>query len=189
MRNILPEAWLTSLIETLLVVEYGDIHYAPGVFDPPTDWITANPDSPPAWSFTSLPCPDMGNQTAFVQAGQVVGGSSAVNGMFFDRGSRFDYDAWAEVGGPEFANSSTTWNWDTLFPYFKKVSPKALVDPTPTSLTVEISERYIHTAEPRYCPAVQLHLELVCLRGRYPNLCVFLFFPVGRPAGPSKDVD
>jgi choline dehydrogenase-like flavoprotein len=104
-----------------LVIEYGDVHYAPGTFDPPTNWITANPDAPPTWRFTSLPNPDMGNTTAFVQAGQVVGGSSAVNGMFFDRGSRFDYDAWTEVGGSEFALSKNKWNWSGIFPFFKKV--------------------------------------------------------------------
>jgi choline dehydrogenase-like flavoprotein len=63
----------------------------------------------------------MGNQTAYVMVGQTVGGSSAVNGMFFDRGSRFDYDAWTEVGGPEFALHKIKWNWDGMFPYFKKV--------------------------------------------------------------------
>ncbi|KAK4168119.1 oxygen-dependent choline dehydrogenase [Cladorrhinum sp. PSN259] len=96
-----------------LVIEYGDVQYAPGVFDPPTNWITPSPDAPPTWSFVSLPNPEMGNSTAFVQAGQVLGGSSAVNGMFFDRGSHLDYDAWAEVSGSD-------WNWDGIYPYFKK---------------------------------------------------------------------
>src|SRR5262245_14159813 len=82
--------------ENVLVIEYGDVHFAPGVFDPPTDWITPAPDPPPSWTFFSLPNPDMGNAPAVVVAGQAVGGSSTVNGMFFDRGSRFDYDAWAE---------------------------------------------------------------------------------------------
>jgi len=105
----------------VLVIEYGDVQFAPGVFDPPTDWITPAENSPPTWSFVSLPNPDMGNVTAFVQAGQVVGGSSAVNGMFFDRGSRFDYDSWAEVGGKEFKKSKIQWDWRGIFPYFKKV--------------------------------------------------------------------
>ena len=112
--------WLT-IIETVLVVEYGDIEFAPGVFDPPTNWITAPPNPPATWTFISLPNPDMGGTTAFVKAGQVVGGSSAVNGMFFDRGSRFDYDSWTEVGGSEFTSSNIKWNWRGIFPYFKKV--------------------------------------------------------------------
>ncbi|KAL1597929.1 hypothetical protein SLS60_008417 [Paraconiothyrium brasiliense] len=52
---------------------------------------------------------------------KIVGGSSAVNGMVFDRGSKADYDAWQELG-------NTGWDWDGLFPYFKKS-----VDFTPPS--------------------------------------------------------
>lgn len=42
--------------------------------------------------------------------------------MFFDRGSQHDYDAWTEAGGPEFAQSSIKWDWEGIFPYFKKVA-------------------------------------------------------------------
>lgn len=113
---------LVRFIETVLVIEYGDVvESAPGVFDPPTDWITPAPNAPPAWTFISLPSPQMNNKTAFVQVGQVVGGSSAVNGMFLDRGSRFDYDSWTEAGGSAFAQHPIKWNWEGIFPYFKKV--------------------------------------------------------------------
>ncbi|KAK4147318.1 uncharacterized protein C8A04DRAFT_8974 [Dichotomopilus funicola] len=124
--------------KTVLVIEYGDVHYAPGTFDPPTNWITANPDAAPAWSFNSVPNLEFGNKTAFVQAGQVVGGSSAVNGMFFDRGSQYDYDAWTEAGGPEFAQSSIKWDWEGIFPYFKK-------SVTFTEPPAEIAEKYNYT--------------------------------------------
>ena len=99
--------------ENVLVIEYGDVNFAPGLFDPPTIWITPNPDYAPSWNFLSLPNPEMANRPASIQVGQTVGGSSAVNGMFFDRGSRLDYNAWAEVSGPD-------WSWNSLFPYFKK---------------------------------------------------------------------
>lgn len=109
------------MIENVLVVEYGDVEFAPGTFDPPTDWITPHPEAATAWLFNALPSPDMANTSAVVQAGQAVGGSSAVNGMFFDRGSRFDYDSWTEVGGQEFAQSPIKWDWSGIFPFFKKV--------------------------------------------------------------------
>ena len=51
-----------------------------------------------------------------------VGGSSTVNGQFFDRGSRFDYDDWAKIGSPEFDESEESWDWDGILPFFKKVS-------------------------------------------------------------------
>lgn len=115
------------------MIEYGDVAQStPGVFDPPTNWITPAPDAPPTWSFVSLPNPEMGNSTAFVQAGQVLGGSSAVNGMFFDRGSRFDHDAWAAVSG------SGDWNWNGIYPYFKK--SVTFTEPPPA-----IAQRYNYT--------------------------------------------
>lgn len=36
-----------------------------------------------------------------------------INGMFFNRGSKADYDAWEQLGNPG-------WSWSDLFPYFKK---------------------------------------------------------------------
>ena len=104
---------MLTIPENVLVIEYGTVNFAPGLFDPPTLWITPNPDYAPSWNFLSLPNPEMANRPASIQVGQTVGGSSAVNGMFFDRGSRLDYDAWAEV-------SSSDWSWNSLYPYFKK---------------------------------------------------------------------
>ncbi|KAK0622569.1 GMC oxidoreductase-like protein [Immersiella caudata] len=103
--------------KTVLVVEYGDVvQNAPGFFDPPTNWIQPIPNPPPTWNFVALPSPDMANRSASVQVGQGVGGSSVVNGMFFDRGSKFDYDAWDDVAG----GGKDKWDWKALFPYFKK---------------------------------------------------------------------
>ncbi|KAH6640238.1 hypothetical protein F5144DRAFT_639764 [Chaetomium tenue] len=124
--------------KNVLVIEYGDIHYAPGTFDPPTDWITGNPDAPPSWVFSSLSNPDMGGNQAAVLAGQVVGGSSAVNGMFFDRGSRYDYDAWTEAAGPEFSQCQNKWNWQGIFPFFQKST-------TFTEPPADVTQRYGYT--------------------------------------------
>ncbi|KAK0726479.1 GMC oxidoreductase-like protein [Apiosordaria backusii] len=102
-------------VETVLVVEYGNVEYAPGSFDPPVNWYgPVSFQSASLWVFRSLPNPEYNNLTALTFAGQVVGGSSAVNGQFFDRPSRFDLDAWTQLG------ISSDWNWRGLFPYFKK---------------------------------------------------------------------
>lgn len=97
------------------MVEAGEIKYAPGQFDPPAE------ESDMSWDYQSLPVPALNNRSAYVSVGKVVGGSSAINGMFFDRGSRHDYDAWAKVGSPQFDGSEHKWNWDGIFPFFKKV--------------------------------------------------------------------
>lgn len=68
----------------------------------------------PVDQVSSVPQTEIINQSIYRYAiGAVVGGSSAVNGMVFDRGSKADYDAWEELGNPG-------WGWDDLFPYFKK---------------------------------------------------------------------
>lgn len=67
------------------------------------------------YNITSVPQSGINGQTSAVLAGAVIGGGSAVNGMFFDRGSVADYDAWEALG-------SQGWGWKDLFPYFKKVT-------------------------------------------------------------------
>ncbi|KAK8851980.1 GMC oxidoreductase-like protein [Apiospora arundinis] len=107
--------------KTVLVVEYGEIEYGRGYFDPPQ--VEHAPGFPGAssWVFNSLPNPHVANKTAKVVVGKVVGGSSCVNGQFFDRGSRHDFDVWdAATGIEEFDRTEHRWNWEGIFPYFRK---------------------------------------------------------------------
>ena len=46
--------------------------------------------------------------------GRVIGGSSSVNGMFFSRGLRGDYDEWAGRG-------NQGWAYEDVLPYFKRM--------------------------------------------------------------------
>ncbi|KAF4912747.1 Dehydrogenase xptC [Colletotrichum viniferum] len=67
------------------------------------------------YNITSVPQPEMNNRTQFVWIGCCVGGSSAINGMVMVRGTKIEYDGWAELGGPD-----STWDWHGVLPYFKK---------------------------------------------------------------------
>jgi choline dehydrogenase-like flavoprotein len=73
------------------------------------------------YNISSVPQIGMNNRTQTVNIGNVVGGCSAVNGMAFNRGTSDEYDGWAELGGP-----NSTWNWNGLLPYFKKVRQPAM---------------------------------------------------------------
>lgn len=64
---------------------------------------------------TSVPQTQLAGRTANLRIGNVVGGSSTVNGMAFDRGSAVDYDSWGKLGNPG-------WGWHTLLKYFRKSS-------------------------------------------------------------------
>ncbi|CAB0036259.1 unnamed protein product [Trichogramma brassicae] len=46
--------------------------------------------------------------------GKIMGGSSSINGMWYARGSRNDYDEWANLTG------DPDWSYQTVLPYFKK---------------------------------------------------------------------
>jgi len=59
----------------------------------------------------------MRNRSQIVTVGRVLGGCSAINGMMFLRGTKDEYDGWAELGG-----EGSTWNWEGVLPYFKRVS-------------------------------------------------------------------
>ncbi|KAI4721172.1 glucose-methanol-choline oxidoreductase [Aureobasidium sp. EXF-10727] len=83
---------------------------------------------------TSIPQPGLNNRTAPLYTGDVVGGGTVVNGMFFARGARADYDAWEQLGNPG-------WGWEGLLPYFKKVSTRDLSE-TFTPPTEEIQEMF-----------------------------------------------
>ncbi|EMR67908.1 putative alcohol oxidase protein [Eutypa lata UCREL1] len=84
-------------------------------FDPP-----GSPPRAPTFDY-SVPVPGLNNRSASLAVGQTVGGSSAVNGQFFDRGSRHDYDNWATLASPS-AQDEIKWDWEGLLPYFKKVT-------------------------------------------------------------------
>ena len=99
------------LAVTVLVVERGPLdHHEPSVMVPGLlDLATT-----PYWyNLTSTPQPGLKGGTYQVPAAKVAGGGTVINGMFFDRGSAADYDAWEELGNPG-------WNWNNLFPYFRK---------------------------------------------------------------------
>ncbi|KAI5782851.1 hypothetical protein FPQ18DRAFT_359665 [Pyronema domesticum] len=66
------------------------------------------------WNITSLPNKQLNNRTTTVVVPHIVGGGTAINGMQFDRGSRRDYDEWAEYIGDE------GWGWESMLRYFKK---------------------------------------------------------------------
>lgn len=66
------------------------------------------------YNLTSVPQSNVNNRTFPVANGCVVGGGSPVNGQFFDRGSRSDYDNWAKFDG------NAGWDWNGILPYFKK---------------------------------------------------------------------
>jgi choline dehydrogenase len=63
------------------------------------------------WCYPTEPDPSIGNRVGRWSGGRMLGGSSAMNGMVYLRGTRADYDDWAAQG-------CEGWGWDDVFPYF-----------------------------------------------------------------------
>jgi choline dehydrogenase len=67
------------------------------------------------WKYESEPEPFMHGRKIYHARGKVLGGSSSINGMIFQRGNPLDYERWAADPGME------TWDFAHCLPYFKKM--------------------------------------------------------------------
>ncbi|EFQ25917.1 GMC oxidoreductase [Colletotrichum graminicola M1.001] len=65
------------------------------------------------WNFTTVPQPDAKGRTFAVNRGKVLGGSSALNLMTYNRAAVAEYDSWEALGNPG-------WNWETMIAAMKK---------------------------------------------------------------------
>lgn len=66
------------------------------------------------WRFYSEPEPGLGGRRLHQARGKVIGGSSAINGLAYVRGSASDYDEWAEHG-------ARGWDYASILPYYKRL--------------------------------------------------------------------
>jgi choline dehydrogenase len=67
------------------------------------------------WKYESEPEPFMGGRRVYHARGKVLGGSSSINGMIFQRGNPMDYERWSTIPGME------TWDHAHCLPYFKRM--------------------------------------------------------------------
>jgi len=67
------------------------------------------------WKYESEPEPHMGGRRVYHARGKVLGGSSSINGMIFQRGNPLDYERWAADPGME------AWDFAHCLPYFKRM--------------------------------------------------------------------
>lgn len=77
-----------------------------------TSAIVQNPDFD--WCYQVEPDPSLGGRADIWPAGKLLGGGSALNGMMFIRGHRWDYDQWAAMG-------ADGWDYASVLPYFRRM--------------------------------------------------------------------
>lgn len=76
------------------------------------------------WMYESEPEPFMQGRKVYHARGKVLGGSSSINGMIFQRGNPLDYERWASYQGME------NWSYAHCLPYFKRMEAATYADPT-----------------------------------------------------------
>jgi choline dehydrogenase len=67
------------------------------------------------WMYESEPEPHMHDRRIYHARGKVLGGSSSINGMIFQRGNPLDYERWAADPG------MGTWDHAHCLPYFRRM--------------------------------------------------------------------
>ncbi len=67
------------------------------------------------WRYHSEPEPFMHNRRISHGRGKILGGSSSINGMIFQRGNPLDYERWASDPG------MADWDYAHCLPYFKRM--------------------------------------------------------------------
>ena len=67
------------------------------------------------WKYESEPEPFMNGRRIYHARGKILGGSSSINGMIFQRGNPLDYERWAADPGMD------TWDFAHCLPYFRRM--------------------------------------------------------------------
>ena len=109
------------------------------------------------WKYESEPEPFMHGRRVYHARGKVLGGSSSINGMIFQRGNPLDYEGWAAAPGME------SWDYAHCLPYFKRME---------TCLAADLDDPWRGHAGP-----------LVLERGPATNPLFGAFFEAAKQAG------
>jgi len=120
------------------------------------------------WNYNTIPQKHLNGREIFWPRGKMLGGSSALNGMVYQRGNAADYDAWAKQG-------NSGWSYKEMLPYFKRL--ESWEPPAGLESDSEAAE-YHGTDGPVGCSSVPS-----------PNPLAHIFVEAGKQAGLPLNSD
>jgi choline dehydrogenase len=97
---------------SVLLIEAGPSDIGIGAIDDASRW-TGLLRSDYDWGYNYAPTPYVDGRIIGIPRGKVLGGSSSINAMTWNRGHPSDYDAWEAAG-------ATGWKFASVLPYFKR---------------------------------------------------------------------
>jgi choline dehydrogenase len=97
---------------TVCLLEAGPSDWHPFIHIP-AGFIKTLKDPRVNWMYDTIPGEGTNGRSISTPRGKVIGGSSSINGLIFNRGNRMDYDVWAQLG-------NRGWGYDDILPYFRK---------------------------------------------------------------------
>ncbi|KAJ7098347.1 alcohol oxidase [Mycena epipterygia] len=144
---------------TVLVLEAGIEHLDDPLVNVPAEVgaVYGNPDYD--WLYKTAPQSGANGNVFNFTRGKILGGTSALNAMLWDRSSKPEYNLISQLGNPG-------WDWDGLIPYFKKAENFTKPDPAfaeTWNLTFDLSTRGlsgpIKTAFTSFIPQAEAYIQ------------------------------
>lgn len=100
------------------------------------------------WNFTTVPQPGLNGRVLGANRGKVLGGSSALNLMTWDRSAAEEYDGWEQLGNP-------SWNWNNMIAAMERVETFTGINSSSYGDQGVGTSGPIHTVVNRVIPAQQ----------------------------------
>ena len=73
------------------------------------------------WQFESVAGENTGGRSVYLPQGKILGGSTSINGLIYNRGQSEDFDHWESLGNPG-------WSYREVLPFFRKAETREGVD-------------------------------------------------------------
>ncbi|KAK4062855.1 CAZyme family AA3 [Trichoderma harzianum] len=132
------------------------------------------------WNFTTVPQTGLNGRVLGANRGKVLGGSSALNLMTWDRSAAEEYDGWEQLGNP-------SWNWKNMIAAMKQVETFTGINSSNYGNQGVGTSGPIHTIINRVIPAQQeLWLQSMADLGIPHNLNSLGGNPIGYMNQPSN---
>ncbi|EIM80279.1 alcohol oxidase [Stereum hirsutum FP-91666 SS1] len=149
---------------TVLVLEAGDTGdaEADSINVPANAYYDSAVGGAADWAYTTVTQSNANNRAMTWPRGKVLGGSSAINGMYAVRPSQIEYDAWAALIAEDDSSASSKWGWDAQFAAMKKAETySAPSSDTSENIAIEASDSGRGTSGPVHATYPEYMVPLV----------------------------